>query len=96
MHVFIGKSYADGKLLPAGEMEQVGSHVKLHYNDYLLMRILKAVFSRSICRKSTQDGKTTKCICPNKFETALRFVKRPYFFMDNAHAVWKFTEVMPT
>jgi hypothetical protein len=79
---------------PAGELVVEGSLVKLFYDDYILMRIFRSLFSRSLCSKCVADGKTTKHLAKNKLTEVLRLVKRPYFFEDITPRNWKYSETL--
>lgn len=79
---------------PAGELVVEGNMVKLFYDDYLLMRVFRALFSRSLCCKHRDGEKTVKSLAKNKLTEVLRLVKRPYFFEDITPRNWKYSETL--
>jgi hypothetical protein len=95
LHVFIEKQVKSGRR-PAGELfKSVGGRIILHYDDYMLMRIVKAVLSRSLCSKSHTSGKTSKevaCSHVDRLKVLLAKIKRPYFFGDKVIHPWKYVE----
>ena len=81
--------------IPAGQLEFKQDKVILKYNDYLLMRVLKALFSRSICSKCREGDKTTKKLHVFAPLEVLRFIKRPFFFDDkDVTHNWKYQEII--
>ena len=82
-----------GNASPAGELELRGSDVLLHYNDYLLFRVFKALASRSLCSKIEDAGRVTKHLCKDLFGELLLRLRRPFFTeVKDFQVPWKYTE----
>ena len=93
-HVFIEKQTRTGRE-PAGELVFDGKRTVLYYGDFNLMRVITALFSKSMCHKhEADDGKVTKAVATHKLPLVLEKLRRPYFFGEHHDRLWKFSKVL--